>query len=181
MPSRNTPEYYAMGLLDQILLQGDDSLLRQELVKKHGYTAEVEGGINLLGNMYNYDGPMLWIVNLYHDQNVTPDEIIEAGDSVIEQLRAKPIDQATLDRAVIKLRSSLYGDIEGFFGFGRADLLASFALFDDDPARINSLEAQFRKITPEIIQKTAQQYLRPTNRTVLVVETKPVSADQKGQ
>jgi predicted Zn-dependent peptidase len=28
MPERNTPEFYAMGVLDQILLQGDDSLLR---------------------------------------------------------------------------------------------------------------------------------------------------------
>jgi zinc protease len=181
MPQRNTPEYYAMGLLDQVLLQGDDSLLRQELVKKRGYTAEVEGGINLLGNAYDYDGPMLWIVDLYHDQNVTSDQIMQASDSVIEQVRSKPLDQPTLDRALVKLRSSLYGDIESFSGFGRADLLASFALFDDEPARINTLEAQFRKITPEMIQKTAQQFLRPTNRTVLVVETKPASTDKPGQ
>ena len=38
--TRNTPEYYAMGLLDQMLVQGDDSLLYQELVKKRGYTGE---------------------------------------------------------------------------------------------------------------------------------------------
>jgi zinc protease len=50
MPARNTPEYYAMGLLDQILLQGEDSLLYQELVKKRGFAASVPGGINLLGN-----------------------------------------------------------------------------------------------------------------------------------
>jgi len=179
MPKRSTPEYYAMGLLDQILLQGDDSLLRQELVKNRGYTAEVEGGINLLGNMYDYDGPMLWIVDLYHDRNVTPDQIMQASDSVIERVRSKALDQATVDRALVKLRSSLYDEIEGFFGFGRADLLASFALFDDDPARINTLESQFRKITPEMIQKTAQEYLRPTNRTVLLVETKPASTDNK--
>ena len=179
MPERNTPEYYAMGLLDQVLLQGDDSLLRQELVKKRGYAAEVEGGINLLGNMYNYDGPMLWIVDLYHDQNVSPDEIMAAADPVIEQVRTKPLDQATLDRAVVKLRSSLYDEIEGLFGFGRADLLASFALFDDDPARINTLEDQFRKITPAMVQQTAEQYLRPTNRTILVVETKSASSDNK--
>jgi zinc protease len=179
MPKRSTPEYYAMGLLDQILLQGDDSLLRQELVKNRGYTAEVEGGINLLGNMYDYDGPMLWIVDLYHDRNVTPDQIMQASDSVIEQVRSKALDQPTVDRALVKLRSSLYDEIEGFFGFGRADLLASFALFDDDPARINTLESQFRKITPEMIQKTAQEYLRPTNRTVLLVETKLASTDNK--
>lgn len=181
MPQRNTPQYYAMGLLDQVLIEGDDSLLRQELVKKRGYTAEVEGGINLLGNMYNYDGPMLWIVDLYHDQNVTPDQIMQASDSVIDQVRNKPLDQATVDRALVKLRSSLYDNIEGLYGFGRADLLASFALFDDDPARINTLEEQFRKITPELIQKTAQEYLRPTNRTILVIETKSESSQKAGE
>jgi zinc protease len=179
MPKRNTPEYYAMGLLDQVLLQGDDSLLRLELVKNRGYTAAVEGGINLLGNMYNYDGPMLWIVDLYHDQNVSPDEIMAAADPIIKQVRTKPLDPATLDRAIVKLRSSLYDESERLFGFGRADLLASFALFDDDPARINTLEDQFSKITPAMVQQTAEQYLRPTNRTILVVETKSVSSDNK--
>jgi zinc protease len=177
MPKRNTPEYFAMGLLDQILLQGDDSLLHEELVKKRGYTAEVDGGINLLGNMYDYDGPMLWIVNMFHDQNLNPDQIMQACDAVIEEVRNKPFDQATVDRALVKLRSSLYRNMEGLFGFGRADLLASFALFDDDPARINKLEAQFKKTAPEMIQKTAQEYLRPTNRTVLTVTTKPALAD----
>jgi zinc protease len=46
MPDRNTPEYFAMGLLDQILVQGNDSLLYQELVQKRGLTANVNGGIN---------------------------------------------------------------------------------------------------------------------------------------
>jgi predicted Zn-dependent peptidase len=49
-------------------------------------------------------------------------------------------------------------------------MLASFALFDDNPARVNDIEAQFGKITPALIQKTAQEYLRPTNRTVLAIE-----------
>ncbi|HLN58872.1 MAG TPA: insulinase family protein, partial [Thermoanaerobaculia bacterium] len=44
--------------------------------------------------------------------------------------------------------------------------------FDDDPGKINGLEEEFRKVTPELIQKTAREYLRPTNRTVLVIEPK---------
>jgi len=68
------------------------------------------------------------------------------------------------------MRSGLYDVVSDFYGFGRADLLASFALFDDDPARINSLEAQFRAVTPELIQTTAREYLRPTARTVLRLE-----------
>jgi zinc protease len=179
MPERNTPEYYAMGLIDQLLLQGDDGLLYEELVKRRGYTESVEGGINLLGNMFNYNGPMLWIANLYHDNNVKPDDILAAMDAVIEPIRSKPIDQKSLDRALVKLRSSLYDDLGQFNGFGTADLLASFALFDDNPARINSIESEFRKITPELIQKTAIEYLRSNNRTVLIIETKAETASPK--
>ena len=67
MPPRLTPEHYAMVLLDQMLIEGDDSLLTQELVKKRGYTDSVDGGINLLGSQFNYNGPMLWIASLIHD------------------------------------------------------------------------------------------------------------------
>lgn len=172
MPARNTAEYYAMGILDQILLQGDDSKLMQALAKKKGYTDNVNGGINLLGNMFNYNGPMLWMASLIHDPSVKPDEILATVDEVIEEVRTKQIDKATVDRALVKLRSDLYDNVGGFFGFGRADLLASLALFDDNPARINSLESEFKKITPELMLKTAQEYLRPANRTVLVLEPK---------
>jgi len=179
MPDRNTPEYYAMGLIDQILLQGDDSLLHEELVKKKAYTGSVEGGINLLGNMFNYDGPMLWMAYLFHDSNVTPDQIVGAMDTVIDPLRTKPIDKALLDRALVKFRSNLYDEVGQFNGFGRADLLASFALFDDNPGRINDIEAQLHKVTPALIQKTAAEYLRSTNRTVLIVEPKAADPASK--
>jgi len=176
MPDRNTPEYYAMGLIDQLLLQGDDSLLHEELVKRRAYTASVEGGINLLGDMYNYSGPMLWMAYLFHDNNVKPDDILATMDTVIEPLCTKPIEQKALDRALVKLRSNLYDELGTFNGFGTTDLLSSFALFDDNPARINSLESEFRKVTPELVRKTAAEYLRSSNRTVLIIETKPETA-----
>jgi predicted Zn-dependent peptidase len=177
MPDRNTPEYYAMGILNQLLLEGDDSLLYQELVKKRALTAEVEGGINLLGNMYDYNGPMLWTAYLFYDNSVKPETIVSAVDSVMQKLQEKPIDQQTLNRSLIKLRSDLYDNEGGFFGVGLADLLCSFSLFDDNPARVNTIEAQFRKITPALIQKTAREYLRSSNRTILEVEPKNAQAE----
>ncbi len=170
MPERNTPEYYAMGLLMEMLIQGDDGLFRQELVQKRGLTDSVDGGINLLGNMYDYQGPMLFSANLKFDTTTKPETILSAIDTVVEPLRSKPVDQKTLDRAMVKLRSDLYDTMGEFSGFGLMDLLASFALFDDDPGRVNSLVPEFRKVTPEILQKTAQEYLRPTNRTVVLLE-----------
>lgn len=179
VPERNTPEYYAMGLLDQMLVQGNDSLLFQELVKKHGYTGELSGGINNeLGNMFNYYGPMLWTVSMIHDPSATDEQILASTDAVIDSLQLKPVDPKLLARSLTKLRSNLYDAITQFSGFGLADLLSSFALFDDDPSRINTLEANFRKVTPEIIQATARNYLRKTNRTVLSIE--PGAASKLG-
>jgi zinc protease len=172
MPRRNTPEYYAMGLLDQILLQGKDSRLYEALVQKNGLTGDVNGGINLLGNMHDINGPTLWIASLFHDADKTPDAILKVFDAEIEKLRTTPVDAATLDLAIVKIRSQLYDDLEALFGFGRADLLASFALFDDDPGKINRIEEEFRRVTPELLLATAKEYLRPTNRTILTIEPK---------
>jgi zinc protease len=178
MPERNTPEYWAMGLIDQILLQGDDSRLTEVLVKAEGVTGDVQGGINdLLGNMYNYKGPMLWLIWFYHDAETPADSILALIDEVIEEARTQPVDAETLERAKVKARSALFGSIDALFGFGRADLLASFAMFDDDPARINRIEEEFAAVTPELIQRTVQEYLRPTNRTILLVEP---GADAQG-
>ena len=162
VPKRNTPEYYAMGLLDQILVQGKDSRLYQALVQKAGLTGDVEGGINL--------GPR------QHVQHRRPDALgrlalprqgqvvradpqgLRRGDR--EASGRRRWTRPTIDRAMVKVRSDLYDNMEGLFGFGRADLLASYALFDDDPSAINRIEANFLKVTPELLQKTAQEYLR---------------------
>ena len=95
--------------------------------------------------------------------------LLGAFDATVERLRTQPVDDATLARAQVKMRSSLYASLESFAGFGRANLLASFALFDDDPSRINRLEAEFSKVTPAVLQETAREFLRPTNRTIYVV------------
>jgi hypothetical protein len=109
MPPRNTPQYYAMGLLDRMLTQSDDSLLYEDLVKKHGYTGRISGGINVdLGDMFDYDGPMLWTTYLTHDPSVTADQIMASVDSAIDSLQSKPVEQKLLDRNVTKMRSYIY-------------------------------------------------------------------------
>jgi predicted Zn-dependent peptidase len=122
--------------------------------------------------MFNIDGPTLYMAWLFHDSDKPAADILKAIDEQVARLQTQPVDAATLRRAQVKMRSSLFDEIEGFFGFGRADLLASFALFDDEPQKINRLESELTKVTPELIQKTAQEYLRPTNRTILMVVPK---------
>jgi predicted Zn-dependent peptidase len=170
VPPRWTPEWFAFGLIDQILGQGRDSRLYDALVQRSGLTSDVSTGINWgLGNMFNYEGPMLWLVTVFHDQRVSADSLLGVIDREMEALSAAPVDSATLARAKVKMRSSLYDIVDQFSGLGKLDLLASFALFDNDPSRFNTLEAEFAKVTPDLIQKTAREYLRRGNRTVYTI------------
>ena len=171
VPERNTPQWYAFGLIDQVLAQGPDSLLYDELVRKQGLTGEISAGINWgLGNMFDYSGPMLWLLQIFHDTGTPSSKLVGALDAVVARLLTAPLEEAALERARVKMRSDLYANIETFAGFGRANLLASFALFDDDPARINRLEAEFAKVTPALLRETAREYLRTGNRTIYTIE-----------
>jgi predicted Zn-dependent peptidase len=170
VPERGTPEHFAMGLIDEILLQGEDSALWRRLVAERGYTGSVSGGINLLGNMFTYDGPMLWMLSLLHDAGTPPDAILADIDAEISRLQETLVTPAEIDRALTKVRTGLYDVAGSSSRLGLVELLACYALFDDDPARINRIEEGFRAVTPELIREVAREYLRSSNRTVLELE-----------
>ncbi|MFO8147245.1 MAG: pitrilysin family protein, partial [Gillisia sp.] len=118
MPERNSTEYYAMGLLNQILIQGDNALLQRKLVDELGYTSNVSGGINYLGNMFNYNGPMQIMFNFTYDNETSKEQVVDAVDEVMAKLR-EGVTQEMLDNAMVKMRSQLYDDLGGTFGLGR--------------------------------------------------------------
>jgi len=169
VPERWTPEHFAFGLIDEILLQGEASRLHRDLVQRRGYTDSVSGGINLLGNMFNYRGPMLWSASLLHDPSTSQEQILAAIDENIERIRTEPVTQEELDRARRTIRSQLYDMVGSSTRIGLVDLLATFALFDNDPGRVNRIEEEFARVTPELVLRTAKEYLRPDNRTILTV------------
>ena len=168
VPPKNTPEWAAMRLIDLMLIQGADSRLTRVLVNQKGYAGNVSGGINWpLGSAYDYNGPMLWSAFLIHGPEVTDDAILADIDAVVKDLQDTLVTPAELARAKTKARSEIYDTVGDGYRFGLVNLLASFALFDDDPGRINRMEAEIEKVTPDLIRKTAREYLRSTNRTVI--------------
>jgi len=171
VPKRGTPEWFAMGLLDQLLAQGQDSRLFQKLVRERALTGSLQAGINIgLGNMYNYNGPMLWTVGLIHDPDKRREDITAAMDEVIDDIRTTPVSDQELQRAKTKIRANLYANVDPATRFGMVDLLAVGALWENDPKWVNRLERGFAQVTPALLMKTAREYLRPTNRSILVIE-----------
>jgi len=171
VPPRGTPEWAAMRLIDLIMIDGKDSRLNKLLVNQRGYAGNVSGGINWpLGNAYNYHGPMLWSGFLIHDSKFTDEQIIADLDAVVTDLQTNLVSEDELRRARTKAKAGIYDMVGDGNRIGLVDLLASFALFDNDPARINSLEKEISAVTPELIRRTALEYLRKTNRSIISLE-----------
>lgn len=167
IPPRGTPEWFAMALIDQMLLRGADSLLARKLQTETGITDSLTGGLESPSKMiFDFRGPMLWSFNFTHDAKFTDAQIRSAVDQVIDRLRTTRVTAGELDRAQLKARSALYASVDGGWRNRLSDLLGSYALFDDDPQRVNRIEDGYAAVTPALIQKTAQEYLRPTNRTI---------------
>lgn len=160
-----------MGIIDQILVHGRDSRMYDALVRRGAFTEGVDGGISARhGTMYTVNGPNFWTVFVYFDHGQSPDSVLAGIDHEIERLRSAPVDEPTLHRAITKARANFYAELNEGRGEGRTDMLGQLALFDDDPGRINRIDAELRSVTPALILATAREYLRSSNRTVLTLQ-----------
>ena len=170
VPERGTPEWYAMILIDYMLMKGEDSRFYQTLVQDKGYGSFVVGGVNWpLGTPYNYNGPMIMSSYMIHGGEHDPDTILADVDAIVADLQENPVSKEELQRARTKVRSDFYDAVGDGNRIGLIDALATFALFDDNPGRVNEIEDEFDVVTPELIMKTAQDYLRATNRSIITL------------
>jgi zinc protease len=164
MPDQDSADY-APAVLLNLILQGDDSSrLYQRLVKEKEISLDWAGGINfLLGNEFDYDGPMLMTTRTTYKPGHSGDEILREVDAVIKDLQDRGVTKKELADAKVRFRANFFDSIESTQG--RANLLASFALFRDDPARINKIVEKFDAVTAAQVQEVARKYLMPENRT----------------
>jgi zinc protease len=70
-------------------------------------------------------------------------DVLKVVDKVISAIQEHGISEDELKQAKVNLRSAFLENLEGggIPGFGRADLLAALALYDDNPNRINTILA----------------------------------------
>ena len=171
VPARGSADWYAMGLIDQMLLQGADSRLYRALSVDRSITGDLGGGVNgYLGDMYSYNGPALWMASFTHDSNVADGDIAAVVDKVIADFVASPPSAEELARAKTKAKASLYRSIADDRGAGLADLVGLAALFGDDPKMVNSIPDKFDAVTAAQVQRTARAYLRPEQRSTYTIK-----------
>jgi predicted Zn-dependent peptidase len=164
LPDQESADYAPAVLLD-LILQGDDSSrFYQRLVKEKEISLDWAGGINFeLGNEFDYDGPMLLASRSTYKPGHTGAEILKEIDAVVRDVQANGVTKKELADAKVRFRANFYDLIESTQG--RANLLAAFALFRDDPARVNKIVDRINAVTAAQVQEVAKRVLVPENRT----------------
>jgi zinc protease len=168
LPERMTREFFALSLLDPLLVSDESAKLYQALVKENQIASNVTGGFNYgLGNNFDYNGPMLYTFRVDYRPDIKGADVLKVVDKVINAVQENGITDDELKQAKVNFRSSFLESLEGgsIPGFGRADLLAALALYDDDPNRINTILGELEKVTATDMREAARKYLVPSNRT----------------
>jgi zinc protease len=166
LPDRMTKDFFALSLLDPLLVSDESAKLYQALVKENQIASAVSGGFNYgLGNNFDYNGPMLYTFRVDYRPDLKGDDVLKVVDKVIAAVQEHGITAEELKQAKVNFRSSFLENLESGGGFGRADLLAALALYDDDPNRINTIFGELDKVTVADVQQAAKKYLVPANRT----------------
>jgi len=167
-------EHPATALLIRILAGGKSSRLYHDLV----YEKKIAQDVSATWDPSMQLGGVIEITATVQAGH-TPEEIVAALTDEVKRLRDEPPSPDELARAKRNLESGLFAQLESVGGFGgKGDQLNYYEMFAKEPgAFAKNLEATLA-VTPEQVQKVAQQYLGDEQRVVITVlpEQKQASA-----
>ena len=173
-------DFFALSVLDPLLNSDDSARMYRKLVRDDRLAMSSQGAFNFLGPNWDMKGPMLYTMRVDYFNDKTADQVIAAIESVLDDVRKNGITAAELAQAKTTMRSAFLDDMEagGMPLFGRANLLGVFALFDDDPGRINTILGELDKVTLDDVKAAAAKWLVPANRTV--IDSRPAAKPATG-
>jgi zinc protease len=162
----NTPDWYALDLLGDILFSGPSSRMYQELVKDKQVALGAEGGIDFRR------GPGLFEVEARLKPGQDETEVEKLIYEEFEHVKADGVTAAELDKVRTQDRLGQARSLTSTLA--RARRLGEYAVYFHDPNLINTTLANYNQITLADIQRVARQYLGENQRTVVL--TVPSSA-----
>ncbi|KAB2903481.1 MAG: insulinase family protein [Anaerolineae bacterium] len=165
-PAVSNPDWFAFAALDSIL-GGPSGPGGGNIDNKTSrlYRGVVETGIaaSASGHLYMTSDPFGYTITLAVNDDRTLEEAEAALDAVLDGLKTNPITQKELDKAKKQAKAAFAYATEGVTGqaywLGYAEMLDSYTLFTDFVSRLEA-------VTLEQVQQVAEQYLRPSQRTL---------------
>ncbi len=166
MPPPNSADSMVGAVVGEILHNGQASRLYQALVKEKKVALEVDGGANWpLGSPYAYGGPSLMTSLIFYPPTVTVKQVLSDYQEVIDDLAARGVPEAELNRVGAKMRSDWYAQLET--PGSRASILGQLTLFNGNPECVNQIPEEISHVSSSQIQAFVRRYLVASNRTVI--------------
>jgi zinc protease len=169
LPERESPDWYAAGILERVLHGGRAGRVHHRLVLEKQVAVEADGSADL----FDTNGPTQMVTRIFHKPEFTADATMAVYDGIVREVQEQGIPEDELDPVKVKFSADYYSMLEGGMGsymprFGLMHYLACFTLFDGDPQRVNTVLDGFLAVTPAEAQGVAQKYLVPRNRAILM-------------
>jgi zinc protease len=171
MPSERDPDFYPLEVVSNILSAGESSRLYQSLVYKQQIA--VEAG----GETVPLEDPGLFYFDAILQQGQSAERGEKALEAEITRLQEEPVSAAELTKAKNQFISPLVFERETASDRGSA--IGHAAVILGDWTWVNRELAEYAKVTAADVQRVARAYLKPANRTVIVMLPKPPSPHAK--
>jgi zinc protease len=165
IPQGNTPDWYALYVLGEILSTGQSSRFYQTLVREKQVAVQEGAG------PFERRGPSLFIVDLLVVPGKDLKEVEKLVYDELDRVKNQLVTDSELQKIKMEVKRGKVEQLEGTLY--RAEALGENAIFYNDPNVINTGNDKLLSVTKEQIQKVARTYLTDTNRTVLITVPKP--------
>jgi len=170
IPPGNTPDWYALEVLGNVLSNGVSSRLYQKFVK------EKELAVSVSADASEQRGPALFWFSVMA-RPTTDLALLEK--LLLEEIRRAqeiPVNDAELNKVRMQLRRQRAQQL--YSTRSRANSLGHFAVYYDDAGLINSVWDQYDRITKADLQNVARRYFTEANRSVVTTMPKAAAATE---
>jgi predicted Zn-dependent peptidase len=173
IPPADAPDQDALAVLATVLSGGRSSRFYENIVRQKQLATGT-----VFANPDGAKGPGLFTVAGTAAPGKAIADLEAAIDAEIERVKTGPIEDWEMQKARTAAKSGLVGTMGS--ALGRAVALGDYALFENNPNKINTRADAIAKVTAADVQRVARQYLVKTGRTVVVTVPKSTSPPAEG-
>ncbi|MEJ7862880.1 MAG: pitrilysin family protein [Pyrinomonadaceae bacterium] len=159
VPPRRTPDFDALSLASKLISQGESSRLYQKLVKGE------ESVLQLVSFADERRGPSGFLIFAIPKPGK---DLSKIRETIMTEIKDMATNGPTAEE-MQKLHNGLINDEVRArqSSLSRAQAIAEFTLYDNDPTLVNSELDELLKITPAQIKDAVNKYLNTDNRVLL--------------
>ncbi|HEV2915518.1 MAG TPA: pitrilysin family protein [Pyrinomonadaceae bacterium] len=159
LPARRTPDFYALSLASDLLVGGESSRLYQKLIKGDESVVSLQGGIE------ERRGPSSLTLFMIPKPGKDATQIRQTVMSEIKRLATEGPSAEEMEKLQNNLRNAAVRERQS--SLTRAQRLAEFALYDNDPNLFNTEFERYMTVTAAQIKDAVARHLDTNNVAVL--------------